>query len=415
MFSRRARHFEGSINTLYRARDEMRERGETFNDLISGNVHLGGIGYPQPILESALRVGGQQANIYQPDPKGQCVAREAISREYAEAGIAIPEEQIVLTPGSSVAYSYAFSIFADVGDEVLAPIPTYPLFEGIAILLGVRMVPYPLDTTRGWAIDLDRLKTSITPRTRAISLISPHNPTGAIADIDTMAGLAQIATQHQLPIIADEVFGSFLFDRESLPRPAATDAPLVLTLNGLSKRLALPGLKIGWIAVSGDAAKVRRTLSALEAISDTFLPVNEAAQFSLPILLREGREFEMEHQRAIRERRDMAVEILSQNRRISFVPPQGGFYLTFRVDAPAVDEEKVALDLLKREQILLHPGFFYDLPPSHFVVSFTSEPTRLQDGFTRLSRYFSEGDFSSASLPTGDRGDKRKEGITLRS
>ncbi len=389
MLSRRARHFEGSVNALYRERDHSRERGETVYDLISGNVHLGGIRYPQAILESALRDGLEQAAVYRPDPKGQRAAREAISREYAEAGIAIPAEQIVLTPGSSVAYSYAFAIFADAEDEVLTPQPTYPLFEGIAALAGVRMVPYLLDATRGWAIDLDHLQASITPRTRAIILISPHNPTGAVADADQIAGLVRIAAQHHLPIIADEVFGSFLFDRESLPRPAAADAPLVLTLNGLSKRLALPGLKIGWIAVSGDTARVRQALSALEAISDLFLPLNEAAQFAVPTLLREGRGFEMEYQRTIRARRDMAVEILSTNPRISFVPPQGGFYLTFRVDAPAVDEEKTALDLLKREQVLVHPGFFYDLPPSYFVASFTSEPAGLREGFTRLSRYFS--------------------------
>jgi len=388
VFSRRARHFEGSVNALYRERDAMRDRGETFNDLVSGNVHCGGIGYPQPILESALRDGVRQARTYQPDPNGQRVAREAISREYAEVGTAIPAEQIVLTPGSSVAYSYAFSIFADAGDEVLAPTPTYPLFEGIAALAGVQMVPYALDATRGWAIDLHHLQSSITPRTRAIILISPHNPTGAVTDADQIAGLAHIATKHRLPIIADEVFGSFLFDRASLPRPAATDAPLVLTLNGLSKRLALPGLKIGWIAVSGEAARVRQVLSALEAISDTFLSVNEAAQFAVPTLLRGGRGFEMEYQQAIRARRDIAVEILSQNRRISFVPPQGGFYLTFSVDAPAVDEEKAALDLLKREQVLVHPGFFYNLPPSNFVVSFTSDPAQIREGFTRLSHYF---------------------------
>ena len=392
MFSRRARHFEGSVNALYRERDAMRERGEAFNDLVSGNVHLGGICYPQPILESALRDGCQQAQVYRPDPKGQRVAREAISREYAEAGIAIPADQIVLTPGSSVAYSYVFAIFADAGDEVLTPTPTYPLFEGIAALAGIQLVPYALDATRGWAIDLDHLQASITPRTRAIILISPHNPTGAVADVDQMAGLARIAAEHQLPIIADEVFGSFLFDTGSLPRPAATDAPLVLTLNGFSKRLALPGLKIGWIAVSGDAARVQQTVSALEAISDTFLQVNEAAQFAVPTLLREGRAFEMEYRRAIRKRRDIAVEILSQNPRVTLVPPQGGFYLTFRVDDPAVDEEKAALNLLKREQVLIHPGFFYDLPPSHFVVSFTSEPARLREGFTGLSRYFSETD-----------------------
>ena len=160
--------------------------------------------------------------------------------------------------------------------------PSYPLFDYIARLCGVTLTNYELDESRDWAIDLEHLERQISSKTRAIVLISPHNPTGMVASMDQLHELAAIAARYEVPIISDEVFSEFLFDHETLPRPALTDAPLIFTLNGLSKMFALPGMKIGWIGVSGDEHLVDKSLSALELISDTFLPVNETAQFAVP-------------------------------------------------------------------------------------------------------------------------------------
>src|SRR5262249_50894861 len=149
----------------------------------------------------------------------------------------------------------------------------------IARLAGVYMRQYRLDESRDWAIDLDHLENQITSGTRAIVLISPHNPTGMVASEDQLRSLAEIASRHALPIISDEVFSEFLFGRDVFPRMAATNAPLVFTLNGFSKMFALPGMKISWMAISGNEALVKKSMAALELISDTFLPVNEIAQF----------------------------------------------------------------------------------------------------------------------------------------
>ena len=165
---------------------------------------------------------------------------------------------------------------------MLCPQPSYPLFDYIARLAGVEMTHYRLVESRQWAIDLNYVENQITSRTRAIILISPHNPTGMVADEQQLQGLAEIATRHSLAIISDEVFGEFLFGPDAFPRIAATDAPLVFTLNGFSKMFALPGMKIGWMGVTGDTALVKKSMSALELISDTFLPVNEMAQFAVP-------------------------------------------------------------------------------------------------------------------------------------
>src|SRR5262249_40138855 len=150
---------------------------------------------------------------------------------------------------------------------------------------------YKLDESNDWAIDLEQLERQIGSRTRAIVLISPHNPTGMVASIEQLNELASIAARYEVPIISDEVFSEFLFSHVSLPRPAWTDAPLVFTLNGFSKMFALPGMKLGWIGISGDEHLVEKSLGALELISDTFLPVNEVVQFAVPGVFSGGQAF----------------------------------------------------------------------------------------------------------------------------
>lgn len=387
MFSEITNHFQEETNPLYRERDALLAKGKKVIDLVSGNVHHHGILYPQQTLESALKEAAEQARIYRPHPLGQSTAREAISRYYREEGRSIPPDQILLTPGTSLSYWYAFKLFAKPGDEILSPRPTYPLFDAIATLAGVRMIDYRLREADRWAIDLDHLASQITPRTRAIILISPHNPTGAVAAEDEVARLAEIAACHHLPIISDEVFSPFLFRREQLPRPAATNAPLVLTLNGFSKMLALPGMKVGWIALSGEAPLIRKALAALETISDTFLPVNEIAQFTVPALFEGAKTFLPAYQSAIRERARLATDLLSQSDQLSLIPPEGGFYITVRINDPKCDEEEIALNLLQQHALLLHPGFFYDLEPPHLVLSFVSEPSLLKMSLEKLTAY----------------------------
>lgn len=203
MFSEIADHFQGETNPLYRERDALLARGQKIIDLVSGNVHHHGILYPQLILNQTLASAAEQARIYKPDPLGQPIAREAISRFYREEGLTIPAEQIVVTPGTSLSYWYAFKLFAGPEDEILSPRPTYPLFDAIAALAGVRMIDYRLREADRWTIDLDHLESQITPRTRAIILISPHNPTGAAAQEDEVTRLAEIAARHRLPNIPE--------------------------------------------------------------------------------------------------------------------------------------------------------------------------------------------------------------------
>jgi alanine-synthesizing transaminase len=362
--------FPQSLNRLYRTRDALQQRGESVLDLISGNVNRSGILFPEALLREALDEALPAARIYQPDSFGQPVARHAISRYYEQSGLALRPEQVLLTPGTSISYLYCFKLLAEEGDEILCPSPSYPLFDTIARLCDVRLTSYVLRESLNWEIDLDYLESQLTTRTRAIVLISPHNPTGAVADWTQVRSLAEIAARHRLAVVADEVFSEFLFGLDELPRPAQTEAPLVFTLNGFSKMLALPGMKLGWIGVSGEAALVQKAMRTLEMMSDTFLPVNELVQFAVPALLGAARPFMDNYRNTVTSCRELAMKALSQARNLSLVPPVGGFYAAVRWTGPDRDEEQLLIDLLTEYRMLAHPGYFYEMPGTHLVITF---------------------------------------------
>jgi alanine-synthesizing transaminase len=243
----------------------------------------------------------------------------------------------------------------------------------------VRMTNYRLLESREWAIDLDYLETQISDKTRAIILISPHNPTGMVADEDQLRGLAEIASRHSLPIISDEVFNEFVFGLDVFPRVASTNSPLVFTLNGFSKLFALPGMKIGWVTITGEEDLVVKSMAALELISDTFLPVNEIAQFAVPEIFRRGQDFLAHYKTWVTQCRAAALEGLKA---MAFAPPRGSFYFTIPISD---DEEQAAATLLEKHQILVHPGYFYDIRPDHLVMTFIDDPASLSAHFAKIS------------------------------
>ncbi len=368
--------FPGATNRLYERLGELGRSSAEIVDLVSGNVNDHGIVFPSERLTAILTQAAEQARIYNPHSRGQRVARDAIA-DYA----GVPDDHLLLTPGTSVSYWYAFKLLCEPGDEVLCPAPSYPLFDYIARLAGVRIRHYRLDESRQWSVDVDSVEARITSRTRAIVAISPHNPTGMALDRGQLEQLAAIAAGHRLALLFDEVFREFIYDGIEAVRWSETDAPLVLTLNGFSKMFALPGMKIGWMAVSGDDALVETSLRTLEMISDTFLPVNETAQFAVPAIFDEGREFLTGYRDKLRARRDAAVAALGS---AVHVPPRGGFHIVVPVDRD-IDEEDLAIELLEDEHVLVHPGYFYDIEGRHIVMSFVQEARVLEDALPRIA------------------------------
>jgi alanine-synthesizing transaminase len=384
MFSHIARRLRGETNSLYKVCDELKSQGHDIQDLISGNVNEHGIFFPQEILETILLKSSRASSVYRPDPFGQKAARTAISGYYHERGTIIPPENILLTPGSSISYWYCFKLLADEGEEVLCPRPSYPLFEYIALLSGVHMVPYALDEAGGWAINVAELEACISTKTRALILISPHNPTGHVSSQDEISALAEVAERHDLAIISDEVFSEFLLEENTLPRPCNTAAPLVLTLNGFSKMFALPGLKLGWMAFSGYPDRIQQALKAAELMSDTFLPVNEIVQAAVPDLIQEGQGFLQSYSRKIRMRWQLVEDLLSRCSACTWIKPGGGFYVTLQIKD--LDEERIAEAALREDYLLVHPGYFYDMSPNHLVLSFVQDPDCTREALPRLLR-----------------------------
>jgi aspartate/methionine/tyrosine aminotransferase len=250
-------------------------------------------------------------------------------------------------------------------------------------LSGVKLIPYRLDEKRNWAIDIEHLEACISTKTRALTLISPHNPTGSVASAEEIAAIADIARRHDLAIISDEVFSEFLIGRESLPRPIGSAAPLVFTLNGLSKMFALPGVKLGWMAISGDRDKVQQAMRSLELISDTFLPVNEIIQASAPEIIGKGRSVCDDFANRIRECWRLTENALDSNPYLHYVKPAGGFYVTLQLDD--LDEEQAAAAILKENHVLVHPGYFYDMNPNHLIVCFVQKPETLLASLPKMS------------------------------
>jgi alanine-synthesizing transaminase len=385
IFSDIVQRFDSPLNALYAERDRLRRRGTRIADLVSGNVNQAGFIFPPEILKKAMLEGLRRTRVYTPDPLGQLAARSAVERFYRNEGLKMPASHMVLTPGTSLSYAYLFKLLTNPGDEILCPTPSYPLLDSIAEWCHARLTTYRLSEGTRWEIDFDSLTAAITPQTRAIVLISPHNPTGAVATPDEVSTLASIAAERGLPIISDEVFSPFIFQKGPLPRPAHHAHTLVFTLNGISKLFALPGMKLGWIGVTGPSNDVQKALKALDMISDTFLPVNEGVQLALPTLLSKGRAFQTRFAHDVQLAAEKATSMLRDNPEFSFIPPEGGFYLTMKL-RDGLEEEKVALKLLQEIGLLTHPGYFYDLEGNHLVISFVHSPKQLKTYLTQLVR-----------------------------
>ena len=377
-FSNLTNQIPTQLNNLYSEYKKTKSEKKPIIDLINGDFFQSGIGFPAEHLRSILIESISHIKNYKPNPLGQYLTREVIAEYYRGFKINVSPDQILITPGTSCSYFYCLKLLVTPGQEILCPSPSYPLFETIAKICEVDLRYYLLRESQDWAIDLDYLENQITTKTGAIILISPHNPTGKITNLTQLNSLAEILKRHNLPIIADEVFSEYLFDLDNLPRPLLTDAPLVFTLNGLSKMFALPSLKLGWILVSGQNSLVKKSLNTLELIADTFLPVSDVVQRAVPRIFQEGSEYLVKNRDWVRTCCSIAEDVLSQSSVLKFAKPDGGFYLTINLKNFDINEEMMCIDLLKDLGILVHPGYFYDVKPAHLVLTFAIEHQQLE-------------------------------------
>ncbi|HEY3496815.1 MAG TPA: pyridoxal phosphate-dependent aminotransferase [Polyangiaceae bacterium] len=377
MFSRRTAH-ERTHNRLTVALERARARGEPLLDLTLSNPTLAGIPYSPEVTRAVLEAPGVER--YEPLPFGLAGARAAVSELWSERGSSVPAEHVAMTASTSEAYAFAFKLLCDPGEEVLVPAPSYPLFEHLAVLEGVRLVPYRLGYDGAWFVDAAAVAARVTPATRAILTVSPNNPTGSYLRKDDLARLAGLG----LPIVSDEVFAEYpLADDPGRARSALeTDAVLVIALDGLSKLAALPHWKLAWMSFGGPRPLVDEALARLELVLDTFLSPSTPIQRALPELIRTRHVA----QNAIRARLRANLDVLTaacRDSALSVLRAEGGWYAVLRLPATHTDED-YALSFLERG-VLVQPGYFFEFGDDpHVVVSLlTPEPT-LRAGIARI-------------------------------
>lgn len=340
-------------------------------DLTQTNPTRAGLSPPAEKIAAMLSEPGIAS--YHPEPKGMAPARQAIAAYCSARGARVDPERIFLTASTSEAYTFLFKLLCDPGDAVLVPEPGYPLFEHLAELEAVRQLAYRLDPAARWGIDLGDIEEGLAGGARAVILVSPNNPVGSFVKIHELAAVEELAARYGAAVICDEVFLDFPFGRgpERIGIAAGGEVPaLTFSLGGLSKSCGLPQLKLAWILMNGPANVCEEAGRRLDLIADTYLSVATPVQLALPGLLRIGEEAA----RRIRQRTqrnldilDSAVASLPPSAGISRLAVEGGWSATLRVPA-AGGEEEIVLFLLEREDVLVHPGWFFNFPAEGFLV-----------------------------------------------
>jgi aspartate/methionine/tyrosine aminotransferase len=388
MFSKRTR-WKLACNRYTLAQERFRAAGREALDLTVSNPTRCGLHYDaQAILTSLV---APAALDYAPQAKGVLGARQAVAAYYRERdGLAIDPEHIVLTTSTSEAYSFVFRLLCDPGDEVLVPAPSYPLFQFLADLQDVHLVPYPLLYDHGWQVDLPSLEKSLTPRSRAILVVNPNNPTGSYVKPAELVDLNRLGLEHELALVADEVFLDFAHDQQVRPSLARNPSALTFTLSGLSKISGLPQMKVAWAVASGPGELVREALPRLEVIADTYLSMNAPIQLATPVLLEQRHAVQRQLLERIRVNLKELDRQLSPQTACQRLEVEGGWYAVLRVPVTRSDED-LAIDLLERQSVLVHPGHFYDFPrDGYLVVSLISPVEDFREGIGRLLGFFQD-------------------------
>jgi alanine-synthesizing transaminase len=422
MFSDRT-NWRLAQNRFTVALEEVLARGARLFDLTVSNPTRAGLHYDERSILSAL--ASPRALDYDPQSKGLLAAREAVAGYY-QSGHGIRDlhaEQIVLTTSTSEGYSFVFRLLCNAGDELLVPKPSYPLFEFLADLQDVRLVPYPLIYDHGWQMDFPSLEKAVTERTRGVVVVHPNNPTGSYVKAGEVGMLNSFCREHGLAVIVDEVFLDYSLepsgakalaqeernrsagsvapptsdtaDVTSLTNPRSLHAPsnrhsptrklgrddnggehasfagnrevLTFTLSGLSKVAALPQMKVAWLVTSGPQELAAAAMGRLEVIADTYLSMNAPVQWAVPALLRQREDIQRQLLERVRANLAELDRQLAGQKACERLDVEGGWYAVLRVPVTRSDDE-LAIELLREKAVVVHPGHFFDFPSDGYLV-----------------------------------------------
>ncbi len=388
-FSRRL-PWDHPVNRLTRAVEERSARGLPTIDLTETNPTRVGLPYPEEELAELLHRGGRPD--YPPHPRGLPEAREALAAVLSAAlptsGDPVSPEDLVLTASTSESYSHLFKLFGDPGDEVLTAAPSYPLLDSLAALDSVVLRHFYFQPGR--RLDPETVELALTPRTRLLALVHPGNPTGRFLSIKEQGDIAALCASRGLPLISDEVFSDYFFeiDPHRAGPAAASGEALSFSLGGLSKSAGLPSWKLGWIRVGGPPGLRRQTLAALDLMADSYLSVSTPVQKALAGVLDLAPCIRAAILDRLRENLSVLRSMmagLADLGTVELLEPEGGWAAVLRVTRPESDEE-LALDLLERAGVLVHPGYFFDFATDDvLVLSLLPEPGRFAEGIRSLA------------------------------
>ena len=368
--------------------------GHRILKLNTGNPAPFGFECPPEILEDMLRTL-KDAHGYG-DAKGLLSARRAVMQHYQTKGIPLDVEDIYLGNGASELIQMSMHALLDNGDEVLVPAPDYPLWTASVSLAGGTAVHYRCDEQSDWMPDLDDIERKVTDRTKAIVVINPNNPTGAVYSDEMLRGLTDIARRHRLVVCSDEIYDKILYD-DATHTPTAAIAPdlLTLTFNGLSKAYRVAGYRSGWLAVCGPKAHAASYIEGLTILANMRLCANMPAQHAIAtalgghqsinsLVLPGGR---------LRAQRDATYEALTAIPGVTCVKPKGALYAFPRLDPQVYkikDDRQMVLDLLRAEKIMIvHGTGFNWIEPDHFRIVTLPRAEDLTDAITRIGRFLS--------------------------
>jgi len=376
-------------NPLALQLSDLKREGSDLLDLTESNPTRCGFDLPYEKIIQAL--AKDENRYYNPSPNGRRRARRAIANYYRQRRITVDPEEIYLTSSSSEAYSFLFRLLINPGEHVLFPRPSYPLFEFLVNLNDVHMDTYPLVyenkfDREGWSIDFKALEEAIHPKTKAIVVVNPNNPTGSFLTETELDMLNIICKKWNILLISDEVFLDYKLqvpDSEYTTLLGNSDV-LTFVIGGLSKSLALPQMKLSWIAASGPKQLLMPATQRLEIILDTFLSVNTPAQNALE----EWLAFQPEIHRQIMGRLRGNLELLRgafknvSDAEVLFI--EGGWYAIVLLP-PVRSEEEWVMDLLGKDGVFVHPGYFFDMDAEpYIVISLLTAEDILQKGIEKI-------------------------------
>ncbi|MDX9785821.1 MAG: pyridoxal phosphate-dependent aminotransferase [Desulfobacterales bacterium] len=389
MFSERF-NWEDSPTLFGKLLAEKRASGKPIMDLTESNPTRVGFHFEADAILSAL--SRPESLRYDSDPRGTPCARQAVTEYYKPLGQRIDPDAVLLTAGTSEAYGFLFKLLSNPGDEILVPAPGYPLLSYLARFEGLYCHSYPLRYAddSGWSIDVEVLSALITPQSRAIIIVNPNNPTGSYIKTDELAQIDSLCRRHNMALIVDEVFSDF--EAVSVPGREKTVVTktnaLTFVLNGISKTLGLPQMKLAWIIVGGDPHLANLAIDRLEALLDFYLSVSTPVQHGLKRLLAGRFAIQQQINARIIENSRFLKNQTDQTRNCRMLIREGGWYGIMEIRDGVLDDAR-ALLMLEKEDTLIHPGFFYDFSRDGMVVlSLLPEPANFSQGVGRLLNRF---------------------------